>query len=167
MDVMDIDIYRCDYNFSFSINHELCALKKEKRKITVSKLDAFKMEAKNFITTFCNHLILKSPYCMMYKVLRPKCLKCLMHVKKPFIICFKGLLIATILHCLYLMKPKKNKYLYTVVKENKTYFREFDESVDRLDEFFMRHLSDTVQFKNFMLTVKMVLTSSHGQADVE
>lgn len=65
------------------------------------------------------------------------------------------------------MKPKKNKYLYTVVKENKTYFREFDESIDRLDEFFMRHLSDTVQFKNFMLTVKMVLTSSHGQADVE
>lgn len=53
------------------------------------------------------------------------------------------------------------------MKENKTYFREFDESVDRLDEFFMRHLSDTVQFKNFMLTVKMVLTSSHGQADVE
>lgn len=90
-----------------------------------------------------------------------------MHVKKPFIVCFKGLLIATILHCLYLMKPKKNKYLYTVVKENKTYFREFDESIDRLDEFFMRHLSDTVQFKNFMLTVKMVLTSSHGQADVE
>ena len=31
----------------------------------------------------------------------------------------------------------------------------------------MRYLSDTVRFSNFMLIVKMVLTLSHGQADVE
>ena len=59
------------------------------------------------------------------------------------------------------------KFLYTVVKENKAFFLEFDKSEDRLDEFFMRYLSDTVCFNNFMLIVKMVLTLSHGQADVE
>ena len=31
----------------------------------------------------------------------------------------------------------------------------------------MRYLSDTVQLKKFMHIVKMVLTLSHGQADVE
>ena len=59
------------------------------------------------------------------------------------------------------------KFLYTVVKENKAFFLEFDKSKGRLDEFFMRYLSGTVRFNNFMLIVKMVLTLSHGQADVE
>ena len=59
------------------------------------------------------------------------------------------------------------KFLYTVVKENKAFFLEFDKSKDMLEEFFMRYLSDTVRFNNFMLIVKMVLTLSHGQADVE
>ena len=59
------------------------------------------------------------------------------------------------------------KFLYTVVKESKAFFLEFDKSKDRLDEFFMRYLSDTVRFNNFMLIVKMVLTLAHGQADVE
>ena len=59
------------------------------------------------------------------------------------------------------------KFLYTVVKENKAFFLEFDKSKDRLDEFFMRYLSDTVRFNNFMLIVKMVLTLSHEQADME
>ena len=57
--VMDKNILRCDNNFSFSISHELCALK-QKRKITDSELHAFRMVAKNFVSTLYNHLILKS-----------------------------------------------------------------------------------------------------------
>ena len=49
------------------------------------------------------------------------------------------------------------------MKESKTYFREFDKSNGRRDEFFMRYMGDTVRFKNFALIVKIVFILSHGQ----
>ena len=60
LDGMDKNIHRRDYDFNFFISHELLALKR-KGKITDSILHVFKMEAKNFISTFCNHVISKSP----------------------------------------------------------------------------------------------------------
>ena len=59
LDVMDKNIHMRDYHFSFSINHELRELK-EKGKINDSKLHTFKIEAKDFISTLCNHLLSKS-----------------------------------------------------------------------------------------------------------
>ena len=72
LDVMDKNIHMRDYHFSFSINHELRELK-EKGKINDSKLRAFKMEAKDFISTLCNHLLSKSPLTSYFA----RCAKCL------------------------------------------------------------------------------------------
>ena len=41
------------------------------------------------------------------------------------------------------VEKEYRKFLYKVVKENKTYFRESDKSNDRLDGFFMTHMSDS------------------------
>ena len=171
--VMDKNIHMRDYHFSFSINHELCELK-EKGKINDSKLHAFKMEVEDFISTLCNHLLSKSPLTSYFA----RCAKCLdpttmgempdvckqsFHKMLEKLVEYKQVTS----HVADEAEKEYKKFLYTVVKENKAFFLEFDKSKDRLDEFFMRYLSDTVRFNNFMLIVKMVLTLSHGQADVE
>ena len=171
LDVMDKNMR--DYHFSFSINHELRELK-EKGKINDSKLHAYKMEAKDFISTLCNHLLSKSPLTSCFA----RCAKCLDPTTMGEMpdVCkqsFHKMLEKPVeykqvtSHVADEAEKEYQKFLYSVVKENKAFFLEFDKSKDRLDEFFMRYLSDTVRFNNFMLIVKMVLTLSHGQADVE
>ena len=174
LDVMDEYFYWRDYNFSFSISHKLCVLK-QKQKITYFKLDAFKMEAKNLIMTLGNHSISSSPL-TSYFVQCGKSLNPIYMSEMPDV-CEKTFhrVPQKLADCNHITssvaneaeKEYKKILLYTVVKESKIYFREFDKSNDSLDEFFMRYLSDTVRFKNFTFIVKILLTLSHGQVDVE
>ena len=46
--------------FSFAIKHELRALKRD-GKISDSLIYTFKIEAKKFLSTLCNHILEKSP----------------------------------------------------------------------------------------------------------
>lgn len=100
LDVMDKNIRNRDYDFGFSIRHELHALK-QKGEITDFKLQAFTTEIKSFISTLCNHLISKIPLTSYFA----RCTKSLNPVNMVEIhdVCLKGfhhmlhsLLIATI-----------------------------------------------------------------------
>ena len=146
LDAMDKNIHMRDYHFSFSINHELRELK-EQGKINDSKLHAFKMEAKDFISTLCNHLLSKSPLTSYFA----RCAKCLdpttmgempdvckqsFHKMLEKLVEYKQVTS----HVADEAEKECKKFLDTVVKENKAFFLEFDKSKDRLDEFFMRYL---------------------------
>ena len=141
LDVMDKNIHMRDYNFSFSINHELRELK-ERGKINDSKLHAFKIEAKDFISTLCNHLLSKSPLTSYYT----RCAKCLdpttvgempdvckqsFHKMLEKLVEYKQVTS----HVADEAEKEYKKFLYTVVKENKAFFLEFDKSKDRLMSF--------------------------------
>ena len=132
------------------------------------------MEAKDFISTICNHLLSQSPLTSYFarcaKYLDPTTMGEMPDVCKQSFRKMREKLLEykqVTSHVADEAEKEYKKFLHTVVKENKAFFLEFDKSKDRLDEFFMRYISDTARFNNFMLTVKMVLTLSHGQTDVE
>ena len=60
LNVTDKSILKRDFEFSFAIKHELCALKRN-GKISESLIYTFKMEAKKILSTLCNHILEKSP----------------------------------------------------------------------------------------------------------
>ena len=60
LDVTDKNIHKKDFEFSFAITHDLCALKKAGN-ISDSQIYTFEMETKYFLSTLCNHILQKSP----------------------------------------------------------------------------------------------------------
>ena len=56
IDFTDQNIQKRIYKASFAIDHDLRMLKKE-GKVTDSKINALKVEAKKFVSTLCNHII--------------------------------------------------------------------------------------------------------------
>ena len=60
LNVTDKNIHKRDFKFSFGIKHELRALKRD-QKISDSLIYTFKMEAKKFLSTLCNHILEKIP----------------------------------------------------------------------------------------------------------
>ena len=128
LDVMDKNIHMRDYHFSFSINHELRELK-EKGKINDSNLRAFKMEAKDFISTLCNHLLSKSPLTSYFA----RCAKCLdpttmgempdvckqsFHKMLEKLVEYKQVTS----HVADEAEKEYKKFLYTVVKREQSFF---------------------------------------------
>ena len=66
LNVTDKSIHKRDFEFNFAIKHELRALKRD-GKISDSLIYTFKMEAKKFLSTLCNHILEKIP--ILYGVL--------------------------------------------------------------------------------------------------
>ena len=60
LDMTDPNIEMRTYEVGFSIDHYLHQLKCE-GKITESHVNAFREEAKQFVSTLCNHILSKSP----------------------------------------------------------------------------------------------------------
>ena len=124
---MDKNIHRLDYNFNFSINHELRVLK-QKGRIIDSKLHVFKMEAKSFISTLCIYLTSESPltsYLARYsKSLNPIYMAAMPNTCEKVI----DLMFQKLVDCNHIISSvagaaakEYKKFLYTVVKESKTF----------------------------------------------
>ena len=64
-------------------------------------------------------------------------------------------------------KQEFRKFKSNIVRENKAIFRNYDIDKNRLDEFYMEYLKDSIQYEFFCYVVKIVLTMFHGQADEE
>ena len=60
LNATDKSIHKRDFEFNFAIKHELRALKRD-GKISDSLIYTFKMEAKKFLSTLCNHILEKIP----------------------------------------------------------------------------------------------------------
>ena len=64
-------------------------------------------------------------------------------------------------------KHEFSNFLNQMLRENKVIFREYDIDANRLDDFFMGYLKETVRYKNLLNVIKIVLTLSHGQSAVD
>ena len=60
LDMADPNIQMRTCEVGFAIDHDFCQLKSE-GKITDSHVSTFKKEAKQFVSTLCNHILSKSP----------------------------------------------------------------------------------------------------------
>ena len=141
IDFTDQNIQKRLYEVSFAI------------KVTDSKANAFKVEAKKFVSTLCNHIIEKSPesserrfHNLLQKLVDCKQIKSSLTGKA---------------------KQEFRKFKSNIVRENKAIFRNYDIDKNRLDEFYMEYLKDSTQYEFFCYVVKIVLTMFHGQADEE
>ena len=74
-----------------------------------------------------------------------------MYVKKPFIVCYKSFFIAACsLPVASEAESEFKKCFYSLVKESKINFLEFDKSEARFDELFEKYLSDPMAICHIM-----------------
>ena len=130
MDFTDQNIQKRLYEVSFAIDHDLLMLKKES-KVTDSKINALKVEAKKFVSTLCNHIIEKSPL--------NSCFACLAQSLNPINLAkipessekrFHNLL-QKLVDCKKITfsladKSKQEFRKSNIVRENKTIFQNYD-----------------------------------------
>ena len=131
--------------FSFAIKHELRALKRD-GKISDSLIYTFKIEAKNFLSTLCNHILEKSPlnsyFAWCTRSLSPLYLAEAPESGEKY---FSGLLSKLVQYRqikpseVDVAKEEFSHFLCFVVRENKVYFSEYNFDSDCLDEFYMRY----------------------------
>ena len=173
VNVTDKNIHKRDFEFSFAIKHELHALKRD-GKISDSLIYTFKMEAKKFLSTLCNHVLEKSPlnsyFAQCTRSLSPLYLAEEPESSEKY---FSGLLSKLVEY--KQIKPSEadvakeefSHFVCFVVRENKVYFSEYNFNNDCLDEFYMRYLNGTIYYKTLTSVMQLILVLSHGQAAVE
>ena len=64
-------------------------------------------------------------------------------------------------------KQECDCFLTLIVKAKKQTFCDCDFNASRLDVFFMCFLKDNSSYKNFTKIIKIIMTLSHGQSEVE
>ena len=153
LNVTDKNIHKRDFEFSFAIKHELCALKRD-GKISDSLIYTFKMEAKNVLSTLCNHILEKSPlnsyFARCTRSLSPLYLAEAPESSEKY---FSGLLSKLVEYkqikpfVADVAKEEFSDFVRFVVRENKVYFSEYNFDSDCLDEFYMRHLKGNICYK--------------------
>ena len=148
-------------------------LKKEGEFID-SKINAFKVETKKFVSTLCNHISEKSPLNSYFARL----VQCLNRINLAEIPEFSERRFHNILQKLVdckqitssladKAKQEFRKFKSNIARENKAIFRNYDIDKNRLDEFYMEYLKDNTQYESFCFVVRIALTMFHRQADVE
>ena len=173
LNVTDKNIHKRDFEFSFAIKHELCALKRD-GKISDSLIYTFKVEAKNFLSTLCNQILEKSSlnsyFARCTGSLSPLYLAEAPESSEKY---FSGLLSKLVEFkqikpsTADVEKEEFSHFVRFVVRENKVYFSEYNFDRDCLDEFYMRYLKGTIRYKKLTSAIQLVSALSHGQAVVE
>ena len=162
IDFTDQNIQKRLYEVSFAI------------KVTDSKVNAFTVEAKKFVSTLCNQIIEKSPLNSYFACLARSLNSInLAEMPESFERRFHNLL-KKLVDCKQIKssladkaKEEFRKFKSNIFRENKAIFRNYDIDKNRLDEFYMAYLKDSTQYEFFCYVVKIVLTMFHGQADGE
>ena len=161
------------YEVGFSIDHDLRQLKRE-RKVTDNHVNIFKKEAKQFVSTLCNHILSKNPLTSYFA----HTAHCLNPISLVEILdtCEKGvhsllqkLVDGKLITSLFADEAKRelHKFLSDAVPINKTLFHNYDVKSFNLDGFYMAYLKDSLHYKSFVHVLEIVLTLIHGQANVE
>ena len=173
IDFTDKNIQKPLYEVSFGIDHDLRILKKE-GKVTDSKINAFKVEAKMFVAKLCSYIIEKSPlnsyFARSARSISPINLAEIPDAcEKRFQNLLKKLVDTKQIPSTLADKAKQEfrKFKSNIVRENKAIFRNYDIDKNQLDEFYSEYLKDNAQYESFYYVIKIVLTMFHGQADVE
>ena len=147
---------------------------KKEVKVTDSKINAFKVEVKKFLSALSNHIIEKSPlnsyFARLVRSLNPINLA---EIPESSERRFYNLL-QKLVDCKQITpsltdkaKQEFRKFKSNIFRENKAVFRNYDIDKNRLDEFYMEYLKYSTQYESFCYVVKIVLTLFDGQADVE
>ena len=169
----DPNIQMRTYEVGFSIDHDLRKLKRE-GKITSSHVNTFKKEAKQFVSTLCNHILTRSPSTSYFVSaacgLNPISVAEIPDTcEKRFHNLLQKLVDGKLITSIFADEAKRefHKFVINVVRKNKAVFRNYDVKSFNLDGFYMDRLKDSIHYKSFARVLKIVLTLFHDQADVD
>ena len=120
------------YEIGFSIDHDLRQLKRE-GKITDGHVNTFKKEAKQFVSTLYNHILSKRPLTSYFaraaRCLNPINLAEISDTREErFHNLLQKLVDGKLITSLFADEAKREfrKFISDVVRENKSFFRDYD-----------------------------------------
>ena len=160
-------------NLGFAANHEI-QLMKSSNKITDSQILKFKKETVGFLATLCAHLMEKSPvksyFARCCRCLSPNYIgECSEFCEKLFdkvlskLVSYKVIIPDTADYS----KSQYNKFITTVVKQNKPKFLNYSKTGQLLDGFRMKFVGTSTKFSELWKIFKILLILAHGQAQVK
>ena len=146
----DANLQMGTYDVSLSIGHDLRQLKHE-GKIIDSHVNTFKKEAKQFVSTLCNHILSRSSFASCF-ALPARCLSSINLVvipdtcEKRFLNLLQKLVDRKLITSLFAEEAKKefHRFASDVVRENKEIFRNYNARPVNLDWFYMEYLKDSI-----------------------
>ena len=146
LDVTDKkNIHNREFEVSFAIKHDILALMKV-GKISDSQVYAFKMEAKDFLSTLCNQILQRSPLNSYFA----RCTRSL----NPLYLAEAPALSKKLFSALLSKLELTYKFAHfglSVVRENEGYFSEYNLKSDRVDEFYMRYLKGSIHYETLLI----------------
>ena len=147
---------------------------KREGKITDSRVNIFKKEAKQFVSTLSNYILSKSPL-LSYIAHAIHCLNPISLAvipdtcEKRFYNLLQKLVDGELINSLFADEAKRefHKFVNDVVHENKALFYNYDIKSFSFSGCYIEYLKNSIHYKSFAHLLKIVLTLFLGQAVAE